>query len=98
MSAVLNQADSPQATLAAMAAGARQAARSLAQSAEGVRNAALHGAAAALRRDADALLAANARDLDASTATAAFRDRLTLTPARIEAMAAGLEEVAGPPA
>jgi glutamate-5-semialdehyde dehydrogenase len=97
MSAVLDQADSPQAILAAMAGSARQAARSLAQSAAGVRNAALREAAAALRRDQDALLAANARDLAASTAAAAFRDRLTLTPARIEAMATGLEEVASLP-
>jgi glutamate-5-semialdehyde dehydrogenase len=97
MSAALDQADSPQAILAAMAGNARQAARCLAQSAAGVRNAALREAAAALRRDQDALLAANARDLAASTAAAAFRDRLTLTPARIEAMATGLEEVASLP-
>ncbi|WP_264817193.1 glutamate-5-semialdehyde dehydrogenase, partial [Acidomonas methanolica] len=36
-------------------------------------------------------------DLAASTASAAFRDRLTLTPARIEAMARGLEDIADLP-
>jgi len=94
MSAALKQPDPAQAALERMASDARQAARSLAQSARSTRDAALHGAACALRGDADAILAANAQDLAASTATAAFRDRLTLTPSRIEAMAAGLEVVA----
>ncbi|NVN12861.1 glutamate-5-semialdehyde dehydrogenase, partial [Nguyenibacter vanlangensis] len=58
------------------------------------RNAALRHAARALRDRQDEILAANARDLAHSTTTAAFRDRLTLTPARIEAMAVGLEDVA----
>ena len=96
MSAASMRADPGQA-VADMAAAARHAARRLAQSARSARDAALHEAAAALRRDADAILAANALDLAASTTTAAFRDRLTLTPARIEAMAAGLETVAALP-
>ena len=83
--------------LATMARDARCASRSLAQAGAGARNAALHEAAAALRCDAQAILAANARDLAASTANAAFRDRLTLTQARIEAMAAGLQEIAALP-
>ncbi len=97
MGAAVKQADAPEAMLAVMARDARQAARRLAQSSRSRRDAALHEAAAALRRDADAILAANALDLAASTANAAFRDRLTLTPARIEAMAAGLETVAALP-
>ena len=97
MSAALKQAVSAEAALAVMAADARQAGRKLAQSDAAGRNAALHAAAAALRRDAGIILAANAKDLAASTATDAFRDRLTLTPARIEAMAVGLEEVAALP-
>ena len=59
------------------------------------RNAALRAAAAALREASEAIIAANAADLaafDAAGGTAAFRDRLTLTPARVEAMAQGLEE------
>ncbi|WP_408870848.1 glutamate-5-semialdehyde dehydrogenase [Gluconacetobacter takamatsuzukensis] len=77
-----------------LAARARAAARILARSSSDVRNAALLHAAAALRERQDEILAANARDLEVSTATAAFRDRLTLTPARVEAMAVGLEDVA----
>ncbi|GBQ21894.1 gamma-glutamyl phosphate reductase [Gluconacetobacter sacchari DSM 12717] len=77
-----------------LAARARAAARVLAQSSSETRNAALCHAARALRDRQDAILAANALDLAASTATASFRDRLTLTPARVEAMAAGLEDVA----
>ncbi|MBY0337721.1 MAG: glutamate-5-semialdehyde dehydrogenase, partial [Acetobacteraceae bacterium] len=49
----------------------------------------------ALRAAEATLLEANARDLAAGAGlSSAFRDRLTLTPARIEAMARGLEEVA----
>jgi hypothetical protein len=47
---------------------------------------------------AEALIAANAEDLAAATdLSAAYRDRLTLTPARIAAMATGLEEIAALP-
>ncbi|WP_323993281.1 glutamate-5-semialdehyde dehydrogenase [Nguyenibacter sp. L1] len=77
-----------------LAARARDAARALARSTTDARNAALRHAARALRDRQDEILAVNARDLAHSTTTAAFRDRLTLTPARIEAMAVGLEDVA----
>ena len=40
------------------------------------------------------ILAANAADLAACTGTAAFRDRLALTEARVDAMATGLEDIA----
>ena len=73
---------------------ARAASAAMARSTEAARNAALHAAAAQLRAGAAAILAANERDLAASQASAAFRDRLTLTPHRVEAMAAGLEEIA----
>ena len=53
--------------------------------------------AASLRAAADDVLAANAADLAESRATDAFRDRLTLTPARVEAMAQGLEDIAALP-
>ena len=43
------------------------------------------------------ILAANAADLAATSAGAAFRDRLALDPSRLEAIAAGLEAVAALP-
>ena len=59
---------------------------------------ALAGFARALRDGRDALLEANRRDLDGTRdAAPAFRDRLTLTPERIESMAAGVEVVAALP-
>ena len=53
--------------------------------------------AAALRAHAPDILAANAADLGAYAGTAAFRDRLALNEARVEAMAKGLEDVAALP-
>jgi glutamate-5-semialdehyde dehydrogenase len=76
---------------------ARAASRVLARADDATRNQALHRAAAALRRRSAEILRANAADLQASTATAAFRDRLTLNEARVEAMAAGLDDVAALP-
>jgi glutamate-5-semialdehyde dehydrogenase len=76
---------------------ARAAARELARADTAAKNAALRAIAAALRRDASELLAANAEDVRAAREhgqDAAFIDRLTLTPKSIEAMAKGLEEVA----
>lgn len=77
------------------ARAARVAAVTVARAPAASKNEALAVAAGALRAQTDALLAANAADLEAAPdLTAAFRDRLTLTPARIEAMARGLEDVA----
>jgi glutamate-5-semialdehyde dehydrogenase len=84
--------------LDAAARAARAAAAVLARAPSAAKNAALHAAARRLRAEAPAILAANAADLAAAEGlTPAFRDRLTLTPARVEAMAAGLEEVAALP-
>ncbi len=81
--------------LEAAARAARAAAGQVARAPRPVKDLALRTAAAALRARQDALLAANAADLAAATGlTAAYTDRLTLTPARVEAMAQGLEEVA----
>jgi glutamate-5-semialdehyde dehydrogenase len=85
------------AELPAMARAARAASRVLATLPGHARDAALRAAARAVRRHAGAIASANAADLAASSATAAFRDRLTLTPARIEAMAQGLADIAGLP-
>lgn len=58
---------------------------------------ALHAAAAAIRADQPAILAANARDVAAGTASglsAAMLDRLTLDPSRIDAIAEAVDAVA----
>ena len=79
------------------AQAARDAAHVLARSSAAQRNDALHAMAAALRARTPDLLAANAADLAATTGSNAFRDRLALTEARVEAMAKGLEDVAALP-
>jgi glutamate-5-semialdehyde dehydrogenase len=79
------------------ALAARQAARVLARSSESQRNAALIAMATAVRDASATILAANAIDVAESAATPAFRDRLTLTEARIAAMAQGIEDVAALP-
>jgi glutamate-5-semialdehyde dehydrogenase len=76
---------------------AKAASGRLARSPEAARNAALHAAANALRSHAAAILDANATDLAAFAGATAFRDRLTLTEARIESMAKGLEDIAALP-
>ena len=79
---------------------ARAAARLLARADTGTKDRALAAMAAALRERAASLLAANRDDVAQATKDgrdAAFVDRLTLTPALIEQMAAGLEQVAALP-
>lgn len=76
---------------------ARDAGRQLAQAPARQRDAALVAVAGAIRRHRDAIMMANAEDIRAYSGTDAFRDRLLLTEARIEAMAAGVEIVAGLP-
>ena len=81
-------------------AAARQAARDLARASTHARNVALERAAAAIRRDAQALLAANAQDVSDASAKghdAAFVDRLTLAARSIESMAQGLTEIVALP-
>ena len=82
----------------ALCRAARAAAPALAVATTESKNQALRAGAAALRARADDLLRENARDVAAVTdATPAFIDRLTLTPARIEAMAVGVEQIADLP-
>ena len=76
---------------------AQVASAALASSTDAERAAGLRAAAASLRRHAAAILAANEADVSAFHGTAAFTDRLTLTPPRVEAMARGLEEIAALP-
>ncbi|MGE4529512.1 MAG: glutamate-5-semialdehyde dehydrogenase, partial [Rhodospirillaceae bacterium] len=76
---------------------ARAAAAVLAGAPTQAKNAALTAAAAEIRARAAEIAAANAADVADGVnkgLTGALLDRLTLTPARIEAMAAGLEAVA----
>ena len=74
---------------------ARSAAVQLAKAPTKAKNAALIAIAERITANAEAILDANRQDLEAAAALdAAMRDRLTLTPARVAAMAAGLREVA----
>ena len=78
--------------LAASSAAAR-----LARATSDEKNSALQHAAASLRSETDAIVEANAQDIEAAREAgrpASFIDRLTLTPERIEAMALGLETIA----
>ena len=85
------------AEMAALGAEARAAALALAASSAEARRRALKAAAAAIRRDEAAILEANAKDMAAAKASglsSALLDRLALDPGRVEAMAAGVEQVA----
>ena len=79
-----------------LATGARAAARVLALAPPEQKNRALEAIERAIRGAAAAILAANAEDVAearAASASATFIDRLTLTPARIAAMADGVATV-----
>lgn len=76
---------------------ARAAARKLATCAPQVKNEALLAGAAALRANSEAILAANALDVadaQARGTKGSFIDRLVLDPARLEAIAVAVEEIA----
>jgi len=78
-----------------MAERAREAARKLAVAKTNEKDEGLTRMAALLRERASEIKAANTRDLaSASELTSAMQDRLTLDDARIEKMAAGVEQVA----
>lgn len=83
--------------MAKIGRNARAAARPLAMATTVTKNAALSAMAGAILEDRDAILAANALDLanarDSGVA-ASFIDRLTLTPDRIAAIAAGIVDIA----
>jgi len=86
------------ATMLAMGKRAREAAAAQAQAPTKVKNAALRAAADKLRAATDAILAANARDIAFAMDngnSAAMVDRTRLDPKRVEAIAKGLEDVAG---
>jgi len=87
-------------TMEAMGRAARAAAIALADAPPEAKDAALRAAAAALRARTPAILTANAEDVAAAEArglTPAMIDRLLLSAKSIDAVAAGLEAVAGMP-
>ena len=93
-------ADDVTAQVLAVARRAKAASRALAVATRGTKDAALHALADALVAHADAIVAANAEDLDRGRADGisdGLLDRLALTPARIEAIAGALREVAALP-
>ena len=86
-----------QTLIADMGSRARTAATMLAALPTTTKATGLRAAAASIRADADAILAANARDVEAGAAnglSGALLDRLRLDPARLEGAAAGVEAVA----
>ena len=97
MNKMINISTEPVQLVRDMATNARQAVQALGLASADAKNAAIRGAAAALRANMDAILAANAQDMDAGRAkglTSAMLDRLELNPARVEGIAKGLEAVA----
>src|ERR1700720_1578812 len=95
LKAIDGNADLP-VLMTGLAIHARAAARVLALASPEQKTRALEAIERAIRTNASAILAANAEDVAevrASGATAAFIDRLTLTPARVTAMADGIKTV-----
>ena len=95
LKAIDGNADLP-ALMTDLATRARAAARLLALASPEQKNRALDAMERAIRANASAILSANAEDVAdvrADGATAAFIDRLTLTQARIDAMADGVATV-----
>ena len=84
-------------TMLALGREARAAAKALVLATAQQKNSALTAMAAEIREAAAAIAGENARDLAAAKSKdlkGSFLDRLTLTPARIEAMAQGLDDIA----
>ncbi|MEU8221231.1 glutamate-5-semialdehyde dehydrogenase [Kribbella sp. NPDC048915] len=81
-----------------LARRARVASYALAEASRATKDAALHAMAAALRENTDTIVTANAKDVEAAREAGTPEstvDRLALNPARVDAMAAGLEQLAG---
>ncbi|MFY9658242.1 MAG: glutamate-5-semialdehyde dehydrogenase [Methylocystis sp.] len=79
---------------------ARKAARAVAHAPSAAKSKALQAAAAAIRAQSEEIIAVNADDVEEARedgATVAALDRLVLTPARLEAVARGLDEIAALP-
>ena len=90
----------PEMLIAMMGARARRAALALVQASDAQKADALRRAAQALRDQAPAIIAANARDMDNAAANGlspAMLDRLKLDAGRVAATADGVEQVASLP-
>ena len=90
----------PDSAFTAVAVRARMASTELALATRAAKDAALEAMAAALLADADRIVAANARDVEAAISSGTpehLVDRLRLDGSRLAAMAQGLREVAGLP-
>jgi glutamate-5-semialdehyde dehydrogenase len=85
------------AIVAALGAHAKAAAVALRNASTEAKNHALTEGARLIRAETAAILAANARDVEAAGMTSALQDRLLLNRARIDAMAKGLDDVAALP-
>ncbi len=86
--------------MTALGKQAKAAAKAMRMADTGAKNKALKLAAAVIRREMKEILAANTMDIQAAEASgldAALKDRLLLNGDRVEAMAAGLEQVAALP-
>ncbi len=83
--------------LAAQGRSVREASKALAQASNEQRQAVLERVADLLEELQDELLAVNATEVDAYVESGAGRDRLLLTPARVQAMASALREIAAAP-
>jgi glutamate-5-semialdehyde dehydrogenase len=89
------ESDGVAAYVEGVARAARAASRAMARATSAQKNAALLAIAARVREKSADILAANRADVDAASGLdAAMVERLTLNPARVEAMAAGVAEVA----
>ena len=100
MNKVLHLSDSIRAWIDTSGRNARLASKEIAQASTGTKNAALEAMAQRISSDAQNILAANAKDLDAAHASglsSALLDRLELTPDRVNAMAEGLTQIAALP-
>src|ERR1700743_2906786 len=92
-----DKTDALAAEMMAIGAAARDAARAMREAGDAVKTRALREAAKAIRAHGQEILAANAKDMEAARASgmaASLQERLALNPARIEAMAKAVEDVA----
>ncbi|VFU08954.1 glutamate-5-semialdehyde dehydrogenase [Methylocella tundrae] len=97
---VENSGQDVETLMAGLGRKARQAAHTLSLASTETKNHALRAAAAAIRANAEAIMAANAQDFSAAKTkgvAGSFLDRLSLDSGRIEAMAKGVEEIAALP-
>jgi len=97
---VLTKPEDAAAIVAELGRRAREAAVALRNASTETKNRALADAARLIRSERPAILAANAKDIEAARAagmTAALQDRLLLNDARVEGMAKGLDDIVALP-